>query len=212
MKEGSINSKNKIIRFSEYTASLKNLPTTENNSKSESSIAHELSKIFKDSCPKNASFSLDDQKSIENESDFKSRFGFTLGPKQRKALFDLIERHDLSDSDIKAINRIGSFNWDGENLKIGIAGWILTQGLIQLVIVILYIILISLLLVSTSDGSFYQYSLLTLMLFGLLTFASVISYLYLKHYQVIQSRIQTGCKGKPLVYRLKQKLNCTLTT
>jgi hypothetical protein len=170
----------------------------------------ELTNLFKKNFPKKSKFNLDDQKAIDSEIAFVDRFGFSMGRKKRKALFELIERHDLSDKEIKAIHCIGSFVWDGERLKIGVAGWIFMQGFAQLGIVLIYALIFGFLMIFFEKTTLFQHVLSITMFLGIVGFGAFVSHLYLTPYKIIQQRIQLSCKEMPFMQRLRQRTVCYL--
>jgi len=208
MRKTPLNDKNKIISISKY------LPTEskpeENFSGSTAGVKVELANLFRKHLPLNSKFNSEDQKSIDSEEAFVARFGFSMGRKKRKALFELIETHDLSDKEIKAIHRIGSFIWDGNKLRVGIAGWVFMQGFAQLGIVLNYALIFGLLMVFLEKTTLLQHTISITMFLVIVAFGAFLSNLYLKPYQIIQQRVQVNCKDKPFLYRLRQRTICYL--
>ncbi len=156
-------------------------------------------------------FSDSNYEALHNERLFKRRFGLITGFREREALFNLIERYDFSDQDIKTINRIGSFGWNGTNFKIGVSGWVLLQGFSQLGVIVFHTLIFGLLFIWFPAPSIEKSGLLFVMIVLLLLFGAFVSNLYLKPYQIIQKRIQVLCKGKSFSHRLLQRFNCHLT-
>jgi hypothetical protein len=170
----------------------------------------ELTNLFKKTFPKKSKFNLEDQKAIDSEIAFVDRFGFSMGRKKRKALFELIERHDLSDKEIKAIHSIGSFVWDGERIKIGVAGWIFMQGFAQLGIVLIYALIFGLLMIFFDKTTLFQHVLSITMFLGIVGFGAFVSHLYLTPYKIIQQRVQLNRKKLSFINRLRQRTVCYL--
>ena len=65
----------------------------------------------------------DDIMALESEKEFKKRFGFTLGRRGRIALFDVIDRYDLTSDEVKALFRLGALTWDGSTLRVEGRHW-----------------------------------------------------------------------------------------
>lgn len=208
MRESSDNDKNKI------TPLFKNSPSQstqeENACGANGDIKAELTNLFKEHLPKKAKFNQEDQKSIDSEKAFVARFGFSLGKKKREALFELIERHDLSDKEVKAIHSIGSFEFDGKNPKLGVSKWIFIQGFVQLGIVLKFALLFAFLFIFIEKTTFYQHALSLTMLLLVTGFSAFVSNLYVKPYRIIQQRIQLSCKEMPFMQRLRQRTVCYL--
>ncbi len=70
----------------------------------------------------------DDLLSVESESYFRRRFGFALGRRGRIALIGFMDEFDLSIDEIKALNRIGSISWNGDQLQVRGAIWLRLLG------------------------------------------------------------------------------------
>jgi len=202
------NDSNKIIPIS------KHLPTEQSCEEkyptSANTIKDELVNLFKENFPKKIEFDSKAQKAIDSEIAFVDRFGFSMGRKKRKALFELIERHDLSDKEIKAIHRIGSFEWDGERIKIGVAGWIFMQGIAQLGIVLIYALIFGVLLIFFEKTTLFQHVLSTTIFFGIVGFGAFVSHIYLTPYKIIQQRVQLSRKDLSFINRLRQRTVCYL--
>ena len=59
-----------------------------------------------------------DIRAIENEEEFRRRFGFALGRRGRMKLFEVIDRYDLTDGEVSLLGRADCIRWDGNNMKI----------------------------------------------------------------------------------------------
>ena len=68
--------------------------------------------------PREIELNTEDLKALESERDFKSRFGFSLGPRGRAALFEVILELDLTTDEVKSLHRIGAIRWDGHRIRI----------------------------------------------------------------------------------------------
>lgn len=209
MRESSDNDDNKIISISKNSPSES---TQEENSygADNGDIKAQLTNLFKEHLPKKAKFNEEDQKSIDSEKAFVSRFGFSLGRKKREALFELIERHDLSDKEVKAIHSIGSFEFDGKNPKLGVSKWIFIQGFVQLGIVLKLALLFAFLFIFIEKTTIYQHALSLTMLLLVTGFSAFMSNLYVKPYRIIQERVQLCCREMSFMQRLRQRTVCYL--
>jgi len=150
------------------------------------------------------------QLNIQDEANFKSRFGFSLGKKGREALFDLMKRNDLSDEDLKSIKRIGYVSWNGNSLKVGIDKLTVFFGFFLLTLFTIFAFTAALVLIfkpETSINITAQLSLIYLFLVLVLTW---ISKLYLKPYQIIQERYQVINKKLYFLNKLHHRLTCNL--
>jgi hypothetical protein len=90
--------------------------------------------VVKDQKPGHIKVSERDLKAIEDEFWFKLRFGFTLGPRGRIAMFDAIDQYDLSDAEVRRLRRAGCIKWDGHTLRIRSSKSMLVAGYFYLVL------------------------------------------------------------------------------
>jgi hypothetical protein len=65
-----------------------------------------------------------DHRALVDEAYFKKRFGFALGKRGRQALLEVIDLYDLSDHEVRRLNRFDCFRWDGHTLHIH-GSWLL---------------------------------------------------------------------------------------
>lgn len=78
--------------------------------------------------PREIELFADDIKALESQRFFKKRFGFTLGRRGREALFEVIDQYDLTDEEVRALNRVDCFDWDGKTLRVSVNRWIGLMG------------------------------------------------------------------------------------
>lgn len=65
-----------------------------------------------------------DHQALVDEAYFKKRFGFALGKRGRQALLEVIDLYDLSDHEVRRLNRFDCLRWDGHTLHIH-GSWLL---------------------------------------------------------------------------------------
>jgi len=81
-------------------------PPTEIDQKLLASLNRRIQEDAQRTGPREIDLFTDDIKALESQSLFKSRFGFVLGRRGREAIFEMIDRYDLTDDEVKALHRI----------------------------------------------------------------------------------------------------------
>lgn len=102
----------------------------------------------------------DDQRALESESHFKARFGLTLGRRGRIALFEAIDRFDLTSEEVKVLHRVGAIDWDGQTLWVGARAWIGRLGTAYSIGIGLLGLLATLAFLAAPREAFGEYALL----------------------------------------------------
>jgi hypothetical protein len=87
---------------------------------------------------RNIELNEEDMLCLNNEKHFKARFGFVLGKRGRLAVLDLVDQYDLTNNEVKSLDQIGAFSWDGVKLTVKLRKWVGVIGFIALVIPIIY--------------------------------------------------------------------------
>ena len=123
----------KIVRFRGAK-----VPLSDASMEIDNEIIHALGRHLEDALPDLDRYEIElcaeDILAIESEKAFKSRFGFALGRRGRIALFDLIDRYDLTGDEVKALYRVGALTWDGSTLRVKGKYWARFAGLYYLLI------------------------------------------------------------------------------
>lgn len=101
-------------------------------------LGRDLAAIRERTGPREIELNAEDLKAIESEREFKSRFGFALGPRGRAALFEVIIELDLTSDEVKSLHRIGAIEWDGHQIRIVKRPLLMWFGSFYLVLVLLF--------------------------------------------------------------------------
>jgi len=195
---------NNIIAISKY------FQTDEKRVPKEKDVISEISELIRRHIPEKTEFTVEEQKLIEIESQFKAQFGFSLGKKGRQAFLKLIHRYDFSNEEIKAIKRIGRIDWDGQSLRVSISPFVVLHGLFQISLIVLLISIFFLAFLLAPNPSLEAIILVAVIVSVLGFLGYWTKNLYLSPYNYIQKRLSSQSKKEAFLAKLKRKLNCSL--
>lgn len=99
--------------------------------------------------PRVIELNAEDLKALESEREFKSRFGFALGPRGRAALFEVIIDLDLTTDEVKSLRRIGAIKWDGHRIRIVNRPLPMWFGAFYLALVLLFGVIVGTLIITS---------------------------------------------------------------
>jgi len=116
MTQCSCDDKSNVVQFRRTRISVDSDPAVVDHQLMEK-IKRRLQMPADQTGPREIELIADDLKSLESESYFKKRFGFALGRRGRLALFEVIDRYDLTSDEVKALYRVGAITWDGQRLR-----------------------------------------------------------------------------------------------
>ena len=134
----------------------------------------------------------DDLRALESEAYFKKRFGFAYGRRGRLAVFDLIDAYDLTNEEVRSLNRIGMLKWDGQNLTVKnnlASRFTMFSGFFYLMILLaLEALIIYGLMVLTPINNFQEWVLLSVLLGLLALFTSWLYSHFLRPFNILKKR------------------------
>lgn len=132
--------------------------------------------------------SSEDLKALQSEQQFKARFGFALGRRGRQSLFEVIDRYDLTDAEVRALDRVGCFDWDGHTLRVRARRWIGFAGIAYLTVITLLAVLAGAAIASLGKAAWQPRAILWSILVALLLIGMMVYRLYLMPFQLFGSR------------------------
>lgn len=132
--------------------------------------------------------SSEDLKALQSEQLFKARFGFALGRRGRQSLFEVIDRYDLTDAEVRALDRVGCFDWDGHTLRVRARKWIGFAGILYLAVIAIITALAASAIASLAKAAWQPRAVLWAILVALLLIGMMIYKLYLMPFQLFGRR------------------------
>jgi hypothetical protein len=105
---------------------------------------------------RNIELNEEDMLCLNSEKNFKARFGFVLGKRGRLAVLDLADQYDLTNNEVKSLNQIGAFSWNGTKLTVKLRKWVGVIGFIALIIPIIYTAMLIFAIVSVPHEDWQQ--------------------------------------------------------
>lgn len=123
MGQCSCEAESKVVPITKARVKLDG-PPTEIDQKLLASLNRRIQEDAQRAGPREIDLFTDDIKALESQKFFKSRFGFVLGRRGREAVFEVMDRYDLTDDEVRALHRVGCFDWNGQTLRVSGKRWI----------------------------------------------------------------------------------------
>lgn len=144
--------------------------------------------------PREIELNAEDLKALESERDFKSRFGFALGPRGRAALFEVILELDLTTDEVKSLHRIGAIKWDGHRIRIVNRPLLMWFGAFYLALVLLFGVIVGTLIIASPANAPKDRAVLSVVIaaIALTTYGLYCYFIWPSH--VIRSRRKKATK------------------
>lgn len=138
--------------------------------------------------PREIDLFTDDIKALENQRAFKARFGFVLGRRGRQAMFEVIDTYDLTDDEVKALHRVGCFDWDGHTLRVTGKKWIGLVGSLYLLMISIFSIATLVTIMKIPEQAYRVSTALWIALVILLLFGAWIYRLFIRPFRLFKIR------------------------
>lgn len=142
--------------------------------------------------PREIELNAEDLKALESEKDFKSRFGFALGPRGRAALFEVILELDLTTDEVKSLHRIGAIQWDGHQIRIVNRPLLMWFGSFYLTLVLLFGFVVGALMIASPGNVPKDQAVLSLLSVAIMLTAYGLYGYFIRPLHMIRGRRKSG--------------------